>query len=76
MIRVLLLAVFALFSELTVQNQDNAMVYICTGSSAYAYHCNRNCSGLRKCTGDIKRVTIEIAKSKGRKPCKRCYKKK
>ena len=49
-------------------------VWICTGKSAYAYHCDRNCSGLNKCRSEIKKVTLAQAKKLGRtKKCKICY---
>ncbi len=54
--------------------RDEAKVYICTGEGAYRYHNNCRCSGLNKCTGEIKLVTISYAKSIKRTPCKRCYK--
>ena len=32
---------------------SNTMVYVCTGGSAYAYHCNRGCRGLNRCGASI-----------------------
>ena len=48
-------------------------VWICTGSKAYAYHSNRNCSGLNRCGKCIVKVTLAEAKERGYRPCKRCY---
>lgn len=57
-------------------SETNEMVYICTGSSAYAYHCNKNCRGLGRCGSDIVHMTKEKAISLGyKKPCGFCYKK-
>lgn len=53
---------------------SNKTVYICTGSSSYAYHANKNCSGLNNCKGEIKAVTIAEAEQQHRKPCKKCCK--
>lgn len=50
-------------------------VYICTGPNAYAYHKTRNCRGLRRCTGEIKEISLAQAKKENRKACKLCYKK-
>lgn len=47
-------------------------VYICTGQYAKAYHKNKNCSGLGNCKAEIKQVSLEEAKRKGRTPCRRC----
>ncbi|MBQ6277900.1 MAG: hypothetical protein IJK62_14485 [Bacteroidales bacterium] len=47
-------------------------VYICTGQYAKAYHRNRNCSGLGNCRAEIKQVSLEDAKRKGRTPCGKC----
>ena len=51
-------------------------VYICTGPTAYVYHKTNTCKGLRRCTGEIKKINIEQAKNENRKACKLCYKKK
>ena len=49
-------------------------VYICTGTSSYAYHVNKNCSGLNNCKDEIKSVTLSEAEQQNRKPCKKCCK--
>lgn len=53
--------------------EGDTYVYICTGKKAYSYHCNRGCRGLNKCQAEIKKVTLEYAKSIKRIPCKICY---
>ena len=56
-------------------NQET-IVYISTGNAAYAYHSRQTCRTLRRCNeeGHVKTVTLEKAKSMGRKPCKVCVK--
>ncbi len=56
--------------------EQGTTVYISTGTSAYAYHAKKSCSRLKKCNeeGHVKAVSLEEAKSMGRKPCKVCYK--
>ena len=48
-------------------------LYICQGNYAYAYHNNKNCSGLNRCKAEIVGMTIEEAKHKRSKPCGKCY---
>lgn len=48
-------------------------VYICTGSSAYAYHFSSDCRGFNNCQGDVVAVSISKAQNMGRKACKICY---
>lgn len=48
--------------------------YICTGPQSRRYHKTATCKGLSRCSGEIKKITVEQAKSMGRTPCKRCYK--
>lgn len=55
------------------KEQSSAQVYICTGTSAKAYHAKPNCSGIRGCKGAVKKVTIVEAKKMGRNACKICY---
>jgi len=63
---------FFLFFIVTACQDSN--VYICTGSTAYAYHKNRDCEGLNHCGGSILKVSLSEAKAKGRtKPCGYCY---
>jgi hypothetical protein len=55
-------------------SSQTTYVYICTGSGAYSYHNNSNCSGLNNCKSEIKKVSIEYARSLKRTPCGKCYK--
>jgi len=48
-------------------------VLICMGKSSYAYHA-RVCQGLKKCSVDPRKVTLEEAKKMKRKACGYCYK--
>ena len=48
-------------------------VYICTGGSAKKYHATQNCRGLNRCKGEVVKVSVEDAKSKGRTACKICF---
>ena len=73
--RVFLISILLLSSIGCEQEESSASggsVYICTGSGAYAYHSNRNCSGLNNCKADI--VTTSLSKAKkSRKACNICY---
>jgi hypothetical protein len=44
-------------------------VYICKGPLSKAYHMNRTCHGLDKCSTKIYKVALENAKKMGRKVC-------
>ncbi|KAB2913757.1 MAG: hypothetical protein F9K23_16065 [Bacteroidetes bacterium] len=48
-------------------------VYFCNSTSAYAYHANSYCQGLRNCKAEINAVTKTHAENFGRRPCKKCY---
>lgn len=49
------------------------MVYICTGPQSKVYHKTDDCKGLRSCSKDVKKVTLDKAKSMNRRACKWCY---
>lgn len=49
------------------------LVYICTGPQSKVYHKHDDCKGLSKCSKDIKKVTLDKAKSMKRRACKWCY---
>lgn len=52
-------------------SSDN--VYICTGGSSRRYHCDPDCKGLSRCSGEIEEISEEEAEDMGRTPCKICY---
>lgn len=57
------------------QSTNSKKVYICTGPNAYAYHLNKNCRGLKRCSCEIRHVSREEAKRlKYTKPCGLCAK--
>jgi len=57
------------------EKKKETNVVICNGKTAYAYHKDSKCKGLKNCKGGTKTVTLEKAKEMGRKPCGYCYKK-
>lgn len=48
-------------------------VYICTGPQSRRYHKSASCKGLRNCSREIKKVSLEQAKSMHKTPCHICY---
>ena len=60
-------------SDHTPHASKGGSVYACYGEKAYAYHRNRNCSGLNRCSGTIKAISVSKAKSEGRSACRKCY---
>ncbi|VTY06899.1 Uncharacterised protein [Prevotella melaninogenica] len=61
------------FTESVSDNSKNSVVYICTGPKAETFHKHKDCSGLNKCSGTIKALSISKAKEMGRRACKICY---
>lgn len=50
-------------------------VYVCISRTAYAYHIDFNCRGLRECTHRIIEVDlVEASETMRRKPCGYCSK--
>lgn len=52
---------------------SSGSAYICTGKGAGTYHTTRQCPGLGQCKESIKLVTLNKARSMGRRECKRCH---
>lgn len=48
-------------------------VYICYSKTAKVYHSTSYCSGLNRCTHEIKKITKQGAIDLGRRSCKICY---
>lgn len=66
----LLLIVSLLFLGATGESH---YVYVCTGSYSKCYHKTSECEGLKYCSKEIKKVTLDEALKMNRKPCKYCY---
>ncbi|MFP9100588.1 hypothetical protein ACLI09_16180 [Flavobacterium sp. RHBU_24] len=47
----------------------NDEVYICDSKGAKRYHLDKACTGLSQCKAEIKKVTLEDAKSSGKTLC-------
>jgi hypothetical protein len=64
----IVLSLFALFIATPTEAKSSKgrakMCWVCNGISAYAYHSNKNCRGLGRCTGSINKITIAQAKKK------------
>ena len=56
----------------TIELKKESAVLICISSSAYAFHWHV-CSGLKRCTHEVKEMSRAIAVDKGYVPCKICY---
>lgn len=44
-------------------------VYLCESATAYSYHLDESCPGLKKCSHAVRKTTREIAIKQGRKFC-------
>lgn len=73
--KLLLLAVMAMaFTSADMPTQEQTTyVYVCTGPSATRYHRTPDCSGLNRCSREIKKITLTEAEKKGRTACKKCF---
>ena len=49
-------------------------VFVCDSKTATAYHNNKKCTGLSKCTAAVKEMSKADAEKAGKKPCKMCVK--
>jgi hypothetical protein len=50
-------------------------VYVCVSTTSVAYHSNKSCTGLSRCTHEIKAMSVDDAVKMGKRPCHICYKK-
>ena len=75
--KLLLLAVMAMaFTSADMPQptqEQTTYVYVCTGPSSKRYHRTPNCSGLNRCSREIKKITLQEAEKKGRTACKKCF---
>ncbi len=71
---ILLAMLFAQPMMPTTQKTNETMVYICTGPMSKRYHKTSSCRGLKSCSDEIEKVSVDHAKKMGRTPCKWCYK--
>ncbi len=55
-------------------DDQNEMVWICTGRNSLCYHSVENCRGLDTCTGNLRQVPLKTAQTIDRRECRICYK--
>lgn len=68
----LLLATLVLFISVSFTPPNK--VFICVSKGSKAYHSSKSCRGIKKCTHEIREVTLSDAKNTyGRVSCKICY---
>ena len=70
----LLTSLFFLFITVVSFGSGDTYVYICTGPQSKRYHKTSTCKGLKSCSKEIKKITLEEAKKLNRTPCGYCYK--
>lgn len=61
--------IIALASLLLFSTVGNPIVYICDSPAAEVYHLDENCRGLNKCKDEVKKITLDRAKSLKRRLC-------
>lgn len=49
--------------------KDSTTVYICDSTKAKKYHKSSHCRGLNNCQSKILKITLQVAKIKGRTLC-------
>ena len=65
----------AFFAQPVLESTSaDTYVYMCTGPSSKRYHKTDKCKGLVKCSKEVVKVEKSYAESKGKTPCKMCYK--
>lgn len=66
--KTLLLSLLAGFL-LSTSNPPANDVYICNGPKSTKYHLKDNCRGLKNCSTEVQKVSLDAAKKKGRTLC-------
>lgn len=65
--------IIALLTYSLLTGCSDGEVYICTGPQSETYHKSDDCTGLRRCSGTIEKMSKKDAKSIGRRACRFCY---
>lgn len=63
----------SLYGFASFADEEEEMVYICTGPYSKKYHKTEDCQWLGSCSEEIEEVTLEEAEEMGKTPCKGCY---
>lgn len=54
-------------------NTTETAVYVCVSKSSVAFHSTDECSGLNRCTHEIKAMSTADAQRMGKRACLKCY---
>lgn len=63
-----LLLILSAYCVSVVPSQSTT-AYICVSPTAKKYHYSKNCSGLQRCTHEIRKTTVDDAKKIGYTVC-------
>jgi hypothetical protein len=66
--KVIFIIGFLSIFSLGVNSLDD-QVYICNSTGAKKYHYKKNCRGLSNCKKEVKEISLEAAKDRGRTLC-------
>lgn len=58
-----------LLSVLLLSAKSATTVFVCVSPSAEVYHYKEDCRGIKKCTHEVKKVSLDEAKKMGRRMC-------
>lgn len=62
------------FTQINIQgNNSKGEVYICMGKYAKTYHKTIYCIGLNRCRSEVRKISLNQAQARHRRPCKICY---
>jgi hypothetical protein len=58
----------------TEKGNTKEKVWVCDTKTSTSYHSDKECSGIKKCSGTVKSMTAKEAEKDGKKACKMCVK--
>ena len=49
------------------------VVYLCVNGKTVVYHSSRNCAAMRRCSHEVRAVSVGEATATGHRKCMKCY---
>lgn len=48
-------------------------VYLCANGKTVVYHSSRNCAAMRRCSHEVRSISVSEATATGHRKCMKCY---
>ena len=61
------------FTPIQAEAQRATVVYLCANGKTVVYHSSRNCAAMRRCSHEVRAISVSEATATGHRKCMKCF---